>query len=472
MAIIKARFEVSTKGMRELQSGREPWQLAKELVSNAWDETTTICEVTLKSISSHKAKLTVRDDGAGFSDINDAWTLMGHTPKRLNPTVRGRFNIGEKEILSVADEATIRTSGKIIRFPKTGGRTVHTDKTPFKGTEIVCILPWGTRQVEATIDKLQKLLVPNGMQYRVNGKEISWREPQQIIEATLETVLQDSPNEPMRTTRRKTTLELYPAPIGILYEMGIPIHEIECPYLINVMQKVPMPPNRDVVRDSYLQDIYTVVLNNTYDDLKEPSATWVRLGVEDKEAAPDAIKAVMTQRYGDKVALWSTDHRSNEKALSQGYELVHGRTLSSSERESFQSAGLEHASTIFPTSWGEAEEYPQDKWTPEMWQAVNYAKRLAKELLGIELTVSMYSMPQSSDAADYLNGHLRFNVVRLGKNWFKTINYIMTKTYLHEFSHNGSKPGEGHGWEFARRLEDLAGKAVHLALDKPEIFRG
>ena len=31
---MKARFEVSTEGMRELQSGREPWQLAKELVED------------------------------------------------------------------------------------------------------------------------------------------------------------------------------------------------------------------------------------------------------------------------------------------------------------------------------------------------------------------------------------------------------------------------------------------------------
>lgn len=467
---MKERFEVSTEGMRALQSGREPWQLVKELVSNAWDETTTVCEVELASISPRKARLIVRDDGSGFANVNDAWTLMGHTPKRLNPTVRGRFNIGEKEILSVADEATIRTAGKIIRFPKSGGRFVRRDKAPFQGTEIACILPWGTRQVESTIAKLKMLLVPKGMQYRVNGQSLMWHEPQQTIGTTLETVLQDAPNEPMRSTRRKTTLELYPTEQGMLYEMGIPIQPIDCPYLVNVMQKVPMPPNRDVVRDSYLQDIYTAVLNATAESLTDDdvSATWVRTGVEDKEVDPEAVKTVMGKRYGDKVALWSTDSRANERAIESGYELVHGRTLSPTERQAMESVGLQHSSDIFPTNWGVAEDYPEGNWTEEMRQIVAYAKRLYKELTGKELSVSMYKFPKSDVGADFANGHLRFNISRLGKQWFEGITPQVTSLLLHEFAHTN---GTGHNWQFDKQLETLAGKAVHLALNKPEVFR-
>jgi len=467
---MKARFEVSTEGMRALQSGREPWQLAKELVSNAWDETTTVCEVELHPTSPRKAKLTVRDDGKGFADVKDAWTLMGHTPKRLNPTVRGRFNIGEKEILSVADSATIRTAGQIIRFPKSGGRFVRKEKSPFQGTEIICILPWGNRQVETTIAKLKMLLVPNGMQYRVNGDEISWLEPQQVIETTLDTVLQDAPNEPLRTTRRKTTLEIYPASQGVLYEMGIPIQPIDCPYLVNVMQKVPMPPNRDVVRDSYLQDIYTAVLNATAEQLtdNEVSTTWVRSGIEDKEVNPEAIKAVMTKRYGDKVTLWSSDSRANERAIESGFELVHGKTLSPIERQAMQSVGLQHSSDIFPTNWGSAEGFPESKWTTEMKQIVAYAKRLYHELTGKTLEVSMYKMFQSSVAADFSNNLLRFNFSRLGYRWFESIRPEVTSLLLHEFAHTD---GNGHNWQYEKQLEILAGKAVHLALEKPEIFK-
>lgn len=462
--------------MRELQSGRKPWQLAKELVSNAWDESTTLCEVTLQSVSPRQAKLTVYDDGGGFADIKDAWTLMAHTPKRLEPTVkgyfyeRGRFNIGEKEILSVAIRATIKTSGMVITFPRTGGRQIRKNRQAFKGTLVECLLPWGNRQVETTIENLKLLLTPKDITYTVNGNHIPYNPPAQVVEATLETVIQTSINEPMRTTRRKTTLEIHPSEQGMLYEMGIPIQEIECPFLVNIGQKVPMPPNRDVVRDSYLQDIYTTVLNATANDLKEDavSATWVRLGVEDKDVAPEAVKTVMNKRYGDKVVLWSTDSRANERAVSAGFELVHGRTLSPTERQTMESIGLQHSSDIFPTNWETAEDFDEDQWTDAMTAIVAYAKRLAKELMGINLTVSMYKMPKSDVAADFATDHLRFNVSRLGKAWFNEISPRVTSLLLHEFAHTN---GNGHNWQYEKQLEILAGKAVHLALEKPEIFK-
>lgn len=456
--------------MRELQSGREPWQLAKELISNAWDESTTLCEVTLESYSPRKARLTVYDDGSGFASIADAWTLMGHTPKRLNPTVRGRFNIGEKEILSIAINATIYTAGKIISFPKTGGRRVSKNPNPLPGTKIVCVLPWGNRQVNTVVEKLKTLLTPEGIKYTINGEAIPHLKPSQILGATLDTIIQPSLNEPMRPTRRKTTLELYPADKGWLYEMGIPIQEIECPYLVNVMQKVPLPPNRDVVKDSYLQDIYTTILNATADELNDNdvSATWVRQGIEDKDADPKAIKTVMDKRYGDKAVLYSSDHRANERAQEAGYEIVHGKTLSPLERGTMENAGLQHSSDVFPTTWGSAPEYPSDEWTPEIKVIVAYAKQLHQELIGRPLNVSIYRMPNGAAAADYSPLGLRFNYSRLGKAWFADITPEVTELLLHEFAHTD---GTGHNWEFQKQLERLAGKAVHLALAKPEIFK-
>lgn len=466
----KARFEVSTEGMRELQSGREPWQLAKELVSNSWDESTALCHVTLISTAPRRAKLTVYDDGGGFTDIKDAWTLMGHTPKRSDPMVRGRFNIGEKEILSVAIQATVKTAGKVIRFPKSGGRIIRNqngDGTP--GTEVECVLPWGPRQVEATAAKLKELLPPQNMTYTVNGDEVPHRTPTMVIDATLDTVLQDGPGEPMRNTRRKTQLELYPTDRGTLYEMGIPVQPIECPYLVNVMQKVPMPPNRDVVRDSYLQDIYTAILNATAESIDEPSATWVRMAVEDKDVESGAVRSIMTKRYGDKVALWSTNPRANEKAIHHGYEVVHGRTLSPTERGAMEGVGLQHTSDIFPTRFGDAEQVPSDQWTLGMIKVEHYACRLHKALFDKPLYVEIYRMPTGEAAAEYGHGRLAFNLSRLGRNWFDSIRPDTTALLLHEFAHS---EGRWHDLEYYRNLQKLAGRAVHLALEKPDIFEG
>ena len=93
---MKARFEVSTEGMKGLHDGRPLWSLVKELVANAWDEETTICKVTIKGheevFSGGEVKgfieVAVEDDGAGFKDINDAFTLMAPTSKRQESGVR------------------------------------------------------------------------------------------------------------------------------------------------------------------------------------------------------------------------------------------------------------------------------------------------------------------------------------------------------------------------------------------------
>ena len=90
----KERFTVSHEGMREQHAGRAPWELVKELVQNAWDEApeATVCQIEIKSTSPEYTAVTVSDDGPGFADIADAYTLLKSTPKRRDPAKRGRFN--------------------------------------------------------------------------------------------------------------------------------------------------------------------------------------------------------------------------------------------------------------------------------------------------------------------------------------------------------------------------------------------
>ena len=83
----KERFTVSHEGMREQHAGRAPWELVKELVQNAWDEApeATVCQIEIKSTSPEYTAVTVSDDGPGFADIADAYTLLKSTPKRRDP---------------------------------------------------------------------------------------------------------------------------------------------------------------------------------------------------------------------------------------------------------------------------------------------------------------------------------------------------------------------------------------------------
>lgn len=466
----KPRFEVDHEGMRALQAGREPWQLAKELISNCFDEAITTCEVTLKATDTRKALLTVVDDGKGFADIKDAWVLMGHTPKRGNPEVRGRFNIGEKEIISVAISAQIETSGYIISFPKAGGRYIRKSSNPQTGTKILCVLSWGNRQTESVIENLKKLLPPKGIIYKVNGITVHYSEPYKVIDGTLETVVQDSLNEPMRATRRRTQIELYKPESGkgTLYELGIPIQSIDCPYSANVLQKVPLPPNRDVVKDSYLQDIYRLALENTLDEITEASDSWIRQAVEDKETTPETVKAVMTKRYGDKAVLWSTDTLANERATEHGFTVVHPKTLSPIEREAMREAGLSSSHDSFGLTPASATYLDDSQLTEGMRQIAQYTRVLAVELIGRAINISFYKLPNGYASAEWTGTAIQYNVSKLGLRWFDSIGVSQTALVLHELAH---VKGNGHDSDYIHSLADLAGEAVHLALNKPETFK-
>ena len=472
----KNRFEVSTKGMAELQSGREPWQLAKELVSNAWDETTTRCTVNVVNLSPMTARITVTDNGSGFSDIEDAWTLMGHTNKRMNANSRGRFNVGEKELISIAVEATIRTAGKIIHFPKEGGRSVRTDRSPIKGTEVECIVRWGSRQVENCIEGLKDLLPPKGMEYIVNGETVRYTKPLKTIQGTLETIIQESLDEPMRNVRRSTDIEIYNGalPGHKVYEMGIPIQDVECQFSINILQKVPMPPNRDVVRDKYLKELYAIVAEAMIDFVPDDRASdgWIRLAVESNKLPTTTIGAIKTKRFGEKAVLWSSDTEANETAEHKGFRVIPKNTLSPEEKTAYAEVGVVSSKTEFGSKFSgcgsaSSNEIPEGKWGADVTNVANYAKWLAQQVMGHSVTVTVYSEISDHAAARCNGRQLYFNKVGLSNAWFEHITEKTTSLLLHEFAHS---MGDGHDTSYNNNLSDISAKAVHLACQHPEDF--
>ena len=290
------RFEVDTLGMRQLHLDRRPEQLVKELVQNVFDEEATRCKVTIR-VDETGVEVVVEDDGPGFRDIRDAYTLMGDTPKRMDPERRGRFNMGEKEILSIALWAVIETPGSTVEFPETGGRTVRKNRRR-QGTRVTAMMPWSEDQAEMLAQRMGIIRPPDGMNYSVNGHRVERKPELAVGTAVLDTVIQAAPGSPMRPTRRRTNLHVLPAENdgrGWIYEMGIPIQEIELDYGVDVMQKVPMPPNRDTVSESYLKKVYTEVLNTMHDVMTAEtfSEKWVRTGVENPAVEAEAVRQVI-----------------------------------------------------------------------------------------------------------------------------------------------------------------------------------
>lgn len=460
------RFEVDTEGFAALHGGREPWELVKELVANAWDEDITECFVDVEP-HGRAACITVQDDGPGFANIEDAWTLFRHTPKRGRPEVRGRFNVGEKEILSVASSAQIVTSGRTITFPKSGGRTVSRTPQKTDGTVIQVIIDWTAEQRGGLIAMLQRFIPPPGTVFRVNGAHIIRPRTVTMTDAVLPSVIQSGPGEPLRPTHRKTCITILEAPDGDawLYEMGIPIQPIACEYHVDIGQKVPMSQNRNSVRDAYIRDVYAEVLNATADRITEANAaaTWVRQAVEDDRSTDEAVAAVRTARYGENAVLWSSDPQANEAAYAAGYDVIHPRTMSPAERERMTSAGdapMKRSSEVFRgNDQAKVQTCEPDAY---MTGVAAHAAWLGSHLLGYAPAVRFVESSQPL-AAWWDEGTITFNVSRLGATWFAPDNVEgHDELILHELAHDGPSV-DHHRGGFVDRLPRLAAQMATLA---------
>ena len=475
---MKNRFEVSTEGMRGLHAGRPLWSLVKELVSNSWDEDVTLCTVTMRKTStpehSEVIEIIVEDDGAGFIDINDAFTIMAPTLKRINAVVRGRFNIGEKEILSVAEEGTVETVGTTIHFPREGGREITSnDRT--KGTVVSAIIerPW--TEYDETIKALNEFLPPAHITYTVNGVVAEPRVSIGTTTGALQTVLASGIGQPIRYTTRKTAIDIY-EPLngtGHIYEMGITIQPIDMPYDVDIQQKVPMPPNRDTVTNAYLQDVYAEVLTVVAKDLQksEASEAWVQMGVEDQRTPDDTVETVMKAKLGPNAVLHSTDTFANENAHDAGKDIIHPRTLSKKERQRFQDVGLVSSIVNYglKEKGGGLEIIPEPRITKDMEAVAKYAEWLGEKLLGFEITVRFISMKATDDRriAQYGGRQLDFVSDRLGRKWFEMSDgvptQVQTSLIIHELAHEGYSKTP-HTGEYVHRIADLGAKATHIAL--------
>lgn len=421
------RFAVSAAGMRALHADRPPWTLIKELIQNSWDEAphATECRVSLTPAAGGGVLVVVTDDGPGFADIKDAWTLMGDTAKRSDPRKRGRFNLGEKEIISAARAATVETVGYTVDFPPLGGRFVSSNDRA-AGVRVTCEMEWHPDVIPDIVAQLRRLR-PRECRLYVNGDAVPQYAPLRTVAATLDTVLQDAPGQPLRPTRRKTEIQILErrdAAAGWLYEMGIPIQPAQCPYDLDVMQKVPMPPNRDTVSAGYLQALYAETLNAVHQLLEneEFGADWVKNAIGSRRVTPPTVAAVVKGRYGDKAALTSNSADANMHAAEAGYELVNPRSLSPAEREKFREfAKMPSARELFPQ--------PQPSLTAvsiiiprdEHQEFIEWAESTAA-LANLNAAVVVIEEPKSGRLADCTantaNPTVRFNRATLPQAFF------------------------------------------------------
>lgn len=269
-------FDISKDGLGKLTGGRGKAFVLYELIQNAWDKASTRVEVVVEAVpKTPKVSLVVRDDSpTGFADLSRAYTLFAESTKKRNPEQRGRFNLGEKLVLSLCERATITTTTGSVAFTPEGRKEWPRRKTE-QGSVFEGILPMTRSELAELLAAFQRLIPPHGISTTLNGDVFPPRTPITTFQAKLATVIADETGISSRKTERVTQVEVHEVRDGetaTLYEMGIPVVETGDRFHVNVMQKVSFNSDRDNVTPAYLRSVRVHVLSATFALMKEDEA--------------------------------------------------------------------------------------------------------------------------------------------------------------------------------------------------------
>ena len=119
-------FEVDKEGLSKVVERHGIAFLLRELIANGFDAPgVTFVKVTMIPVPHAPfVKITVEDDSPeGFTQLSHAWTLYAESNRKGDSEKRGRFNIGEKLVLSRCRDAEIST---------TTGTVIFDDSPPYR----------------------------------------------------------------------------------------------------------------------------------------------------------------------------------------------------------------------------------------------------------------------------------------------------------------------------------------------------
>jgi len=446
---MKEWFNVDRKGLSKIMERKGKEFILFELLQNAWDEPgvtkvfVALCEDSLPGYS----MIVVTDDApAGFQDLAHSYTLFAESKKKSDATKRGRFNLGEKLVLAMCKEATITTTTGGVRFDEDGRHRIN-KKLP-SGSEVRLILRMNAKEREALIQSCKKLIPPSHIETTINQGLLPSCIPLTQFQSTLTTEIANDEGYLARS-QRNTTVDVFQAsddrPAAI-YELGIPVCEIEGRYVINVNQKVPLTMDREEVLPSFRKQLSVAVLNHMaqHMDKDDVNTGWVTEAVASLDAKPEALQSYMDTRFGEKrVAYDPSDPEANNIAVSQGYTVVTGSQLSRAAWGNVKEAGaILPAGQVTPSPKAfseQGDQLPFMEPTPHMKEVEEYAKRVAYEVLGgVNITVSFTPEKDWGCAAAFgPKGVLYFNAGALGESWFwlKHNQQEIDDLLIHELAH-------------------------------------
>jgi len=358
-----------------------------ELYQNAMDTSATVCNITIEPAAGLRgaARLVVEDNNpTGFCRLEDAYTMYLSSLKKGDPTKAGRFNVGEKMLLSYCREATIATTIGTVVF-NADGRREYPRRKRASGTVVEAIINCTKDQIEQAVQHMRRVIVRPGLTLTVNGETVCRRAPLKVIHDKLPA----PKGQYQRPVLRHTDIQLHRQAENAgpwLYELGIPV----CPlgddkWDVNVMQRVPLNLDRDNVADGYRQQLRAIILNHAYLEIEEDETgrTWIKDGTSDtKRIEPQAFQHVMAGLHPNVLIASNNDPESKSRATAFGHTVVDSRTFTPGQREMLKKVGVQTTHQAYPThrinpDLPQPMEIGRDEWTPGMVLIHEYAVALA-----------------------------------------------------------------------------------------------
>lgn len=454
---MKNWFEVDKQGLAQILERKGKEFVLFELVQNAWDEPgVTKVSVTLEYRGRNKALLVVEDDAPeGFKDMSHAFTLFAESAKKANPEQRGRFNFGEKLVLAISDEVTIRTTKGGIRFDDAGRHSLRARQDI--GSRIECLLRMTEDECHAIAPQVRKLISPAQITTVFNGIPLKPRAVLEQFSVNLPTEVASADGF-LRRAQRETVIRLFalmPGETATLYELGIPVVETGDRWHYDIGQKVPLSLDRENVPPSFVRQVRVAVFNRMHTQLapEDVNSEWAETAIASPDCAVEAVASYVKKRFGEKrVSFDPSDPEANKLAVSKGYTVVHGGMMSAGAWQNAKSANaILPAGQVTPSAkvWtGEdnpdaavfTDWIPESKWTDGMREVATFARSVAEKVLSRAITVKFCATPHHLAGASYgPGGELVFNKFRLGADWFERgITDDVVQLVIHEFGHEYS----------------------------------
>lgn len=474
-------IEVDKEGLAKLIAGKPKVFIIHELFQNAADEGVSYVRINAEMLPRRPvARIRVEDDAPdGFKHLSHAWTMFAESYKKGNPEKAGRFNLGEKLVLSQCIEAKISTTTGTVVF-NSDGRTQLKQKTE-KGTVFDALVRMTRDEFDLLCKDVRKLIVPSQINISFNNEKPPLHKLVKTIEVTLPTVISDNEGN-LRPTKRKTKVELYetnPGEVGTIYELGIPVVDTFDKWHYNVKQRVPLNMERDNVTPAYKRELRKAVLNEMVGFLVSDDADdeWVIDAAGAIGVTKEAAKCVIKLQFGDKYAAADpTDRESQEKATTNGYNVIPSRGLSRDQRDRLKEFDLlPSSSKLFPTPQAfsddpdalPAEFLEREDWTEDLIFFEKYIRALAIKLIDTDITVRY--VKEMGVRACFGNNIVTFNLKRLGKDWFKNpIREEVHELLIHELAHHYCS--SHHHEDYYKAVQKIGAKLSILCLNLDKVL--